>query len=129
MLARGHARTTMLACGRARRRAPVLTLGRSHSGRPPGRGKMSVRGPRLARGAEPSQCGAPPRSWRYAMTAPTSPLPLLPTTVVGSHARPAWWYLAEEAIRAGRFGTQDEAETLDHAVDVAILDQERLGVD
>jgi 5-methyltetrahydropteroyltriglutamate--homocysteine methyltransferase len=56
-------------------------------------------------------------------------LPLLPTTVVGSHPRPAWWYLAAEAIDQGRFGEQDEAETLDHAVDLAILDQERLGID
>src|SRR5579884_1047790 len=58
-----------------------------------------------------------------------SALPLLPTTVVGSHPRPAWWHLAAEAIGEGRFGTQDEAETLDHAVDLAILDQERVGID
>lgn len=58
-----------------------------------------------------------------------APLPLLPTTVVGSHARPAWWFLANEAIAAGRFGSQDIEETLDHAVDLAILDQERLGID
>src|SRR3712207_5274895 len=56
-------------------------------------------------------------------------LPLLPTTVVGSHPRPAWWWLANEAIREGRFGSQDIQETLDHAVDLAILDQERLGID
>jgi 5-methyltetrahydropteroyltriglutamate--homocysteine methyltransferase len=56
-------------------------------------------------------------------------LPLLPTTVVGSHPRPSWWYLAAEAIRDGRFGSQDIQETLDHAVDLAILDQERLGID
>jgi 5-methyltetrahydropteroyltriglutamate--homocysteine methyltransferase len=60
---------------------------------------------------------------------PANDLPLLPTTVVGSHARPAWWYLANEAIGEGRFGTQDTAETLDHAVDLAILDQERLSID
>ncbi len=58
-----------------------------------------------------------------------SGLPLLPTTVVGSHPRPSWWYLANEAIREGRFGWRDTAETLDHAVDLAILDQERLGID
>ena len=56
-------------------------------------------------------------------------LPLLPTTVVGSHARPAWWWCANEAIQQGRFGERDIAETLDHAVDMAILDQERLGID
>src|SRR3954454_15530928 len=63
------------------------------------------------------------------MTAPPTALPLLPTTVVGAHGRPSWWYLAAEAIRDGRFGTQDTEETLDHAVDLAILDQERLGID
>jgi methionine synthase II (cobalamin-independent) len=63
------------------------------------------------------------------MTAPPTALPLLPTTVVGAHARPSWWYLATEAIRDGRFGTQDTEETLNHAVDLAILDQERLGID
>src|SRR5436309_14857103 len=63
------------------------------------------------------------------MTAPPTALPLLPTTVVGAHGRPSWWYLAAEAIRDGRFGTQDLEETLQHAVDLAILDQERLGID
>src|SRR5215211_192061 len=63
------------------------------------------------------------------MTTPPTALPLLPTTVVGAHGRPSWWYLAAEAIRDGRFGSQDTEETLDHAVDLAILDQERLGID
>jgi 5-methyltetrahydropteroyltriglutamate--homocysteine methyltransferase len=63
------------------------------------------------------------------MTTAADPLPLLPTTVVGSHARPAWWWCANEAIQQGRFGERDVAETLDHAVDIAILDQERLGID
>jgi 5-methyltetrahydropteroyltriglutamate--homocysteine methyltransferase len=63
------------------------------------------------------------------MTTAAEPLPLLPTTVVGSHARPAWWWCANEAIQQGRFGERDVAETLDHAVDIAILDQERLGID
>lgn len=58
-----------------------------------------------------------------------SALPLLPTTVMGSHPRPSWWHLAAEAMRDGRFGTQDREETLNHAVDVAILDQERAGID
>jgi 5-methyltetrahydropteroyltriglutamate--homocysteine methyltransferase len=56
-------------------------------------------------------------------------LPLLPTTVVGSHPRPAWWWCANEAMQQGRFGERDVAETLDHAVDIAILDQERAGID
>jgi 5-methyltetrahydropteroyltriglutamate--homocysteine methyltransferase len=63
------------------------------------------------------------------MATAADALPLLPTTVVGSHARPAWWWCANEAIQQGRFGEQDIAETLDHAVDIAILDQERLGID
>src|SRR5579883_360227 len=63
------------------------------------------------------------------MATATDPLPLLPTTVVGSHARPAWWWCANEAIQQGRFGERDIQETLDHAVDIAILDQERLGID
>jgi 5-methyltetrahydropteroyltriglutamate--homocysteine methyltransferase len=49
--------------------------------------------------------------------------------VVGSHARPSWYWLANEAIQQDRFGSRDIAETLDHAVDIAILDQERLGID
>src|SRR3954466_11004569 len=56
-------------------------------------------------------------------------LPLLPTTVVGSHPRPSWWWLAAEAIHDGRFGSRDTQETLDHAVDLAVLDQERLEID
>lgn len=63
------------------------------------------------------------------MSTASQPLPMLPTTVVGSHARPAWYHLAAEAIRGDRFGTQDLQETLDHAVDIAILDQERLDID
>src|SRR4051812_28413897 len=59
----------------------------------------------------------------------TNGLPLLPTTVVGSHGRPSWWYLANDAIRDGRYGSRDIQETLDHAVDLAILDQERLDID
>ena len=49
------------------------------------------------------------------MPGASEPLPLLPTTVVGSHARPSWYHLAAEAIREGRFGTHDTQETLDHA--------------
>jgi len=63
------------------------------------------------------------------MATASDPLPLLPTTVVGSHARPAWWWVANEAIQQGRMGSRDVEETLNHAVDIAILDQERLGID
>src|SRR5438105_2508090 len=63
------------------------------------------------------------------MPAMSDVLPLLPTTVVGAHPRPSWYHVAAEAVRDNRFGTQDLAEFLDHAVDLAVLDQERLGID
>ncbi|MBI4609742.1 MAG: hypothetical protein HY726_12120 [Candidatus Rokubacteria bacterium] len=31
-------------------------------------------------------------------------LPLLPTSVVGSHGKPGWWYPAVKAYEAGEFG-------------------------
>ena len=62
------------------------------------------------------------------MTTAATRLPLLPLTTVGAHPRPSWWYLADEAMRDGRFGSQDIQETLNHAADIAILDQERLGL-
>lgn len=57
------------------------------------------------------------------------PLPILPTTVVGSYAHPSWFYAAKELMEAGRFGPVDVGETFDDAVDRAILDQERAGLD
>lgn len=56
-------------------------------------------------------------------------LPLLPTSVVGSHAKMGWWYLIRQEAEAGRLGSRDVAEALDTATDIAILDQERAGVD
>ncbi len=56
-------------------------------------------------------------------------LPILPTSVVGSHAKMGWWYLVRQEAEAGRMGCRDVAEALDTATDVAILDQERAGVD
>jgi 5-methyltetrahydropteroyltriglutamate--homocysteine methyltransferase len=58
-----------------------------------------------------------------------SNLPLLPTTVVGSHARPGWWHRCKDLVEEGQWGKADLEELLDDAVDVAILDQERAGVD
>jgi len=58
-----------------------------------------------------------------------STLPILPTTVVGSYAIPAWLWAAYEKIEAGGFGAMDVAETENDAVATAIRDQERAGVD
>ena len=61
------------------------------------------------------------------MTAST--LPILPTSVVGSYAIPAWLWAAWEKIEAGGFGVMDVAETENDAVAVAVRDQERAGLD
>jgi 5-methyltetrahydropteroyltriglutamate--homocysteine methyltransferase len=55
--------------------------------------------------------------------------PLLPTSVVGSHGLPGWVWLAREALAAGRLGATDLAELTEDATQVALLDQERAGVD
>jgi 5-methyltetrahydropteroyltriglutamate--homocysteine methyltransferase len=54
---------------------------------------------------------------------------LLPTSVVGSYATPSWLYSALEDMRAGQYGQTDVRETFDDAVNMAIRDQERAGVD
>ena len=54
---------------------------------------------------------------------------LLPTSVVGSHAYPSWFLTALEEIQQGRYGQTDAREALDDAVNAAILDQERAGID
>jgi len=58
-----------------------------------------------------------------------STLPLLPTTVVGSHGKPGWWYAAVKAYEAGEFGPADLEEMFDDAADTAIRDMERAGID
>jgi 5-methyltetrahydropteroyltriglutamate--homocysteine methyltransferase len=57
------------------------------------------------------------------------PLPLLPTSVVGSHGLPGWVWLAREAMEAGRLGVVDLRELAEDATQIALLDQERAGVD
>ena len=55
--------------------------------------------------------------------------PLLPTSVVGSHGLPGWVWLAREAMAAGRLGALDLHELTEDATQLALLDQERAGVD
>src|SRR5262245_31057749 len=60
----------------------------------------------------------------------TVTLPMkLPTSVVGSHGLPGWVWLAREAMEAGRLGALDVRELMEDATQVALLDQERAGVD
>jgi len=54
---------------------------------------------------------------------------LLPTTVIGSHATPSWLWTALAEIEEGNYGKTDVRETMDDAVNAAILDQERAGID
>src|ERR671934_1848390 len=56
-------------------------------------------------------------------------LPLIPSTVVGSHGKPGWWYVAVKAWEAGELGPADLEEMLDDAADTAIRDMERAGLD
>jgi 5-methyltetrahydropteroyltriglutamate--homocysteine methyltransferase len=56
-------------------------------------------------------------------------LPLLPTSVVGSYAWPAWLSSGIAAAQQGDFGPTDLREMLDDAVDTALRDQEDAGVD
>jgi len=56
-------------------------------------------------------------------------LPLLPTSVVGSHGLPGWVWLAREALEAGRMGATDLRELAEDATQLALIDQERAGVD
>lgn len=56
-------------------------------------------------------------------------LPLIPSTVVGSHGKPGWWYVGVKAYEAGEMGPADLEELLDDAADTAIRDMERAGLD
>lgn len=56
-------------------------------------------------------------------------LPLLPTSVIGSYATPGWLWTAHQEIQAGRYGNTDVREAYDDACSIAILDQQRAGVD
>ena len=54
---------------------------------------------------------------------------LLPTSVIGSYATPSWFWTALDEIEAGNYGVTDEREAFDDAVNIAIRDQEKSGVD
>jgi 5-methyltetrahydropteroyltriglutamate--homocysteine methyltransferase len=57
------------------------------------------------------------------------PLPLIPTTVVGSHGKPGWWFTLVKAWEAGEAGPADLEEMFDDAADAAIRDMEQAGID
>ena len=56
-------------------------------------------------------------------------LPILPTSVIGSYAYPGWMLTALEKIEQGEYGATDIREVYDDACSIAILDQERAGID
>jgi len=56
-------------------------------------------------------------------------LPILPTSVVGSHGRPGWLYVFREATAGRELGSIDIQEVGDDAVRLAILDQLEAGID
>ena len=58
-----------------------------------------------------------------------STLPLLPTTVVGSHGKPGWWFTLVKAHEAGEAGPADLEEMFDDAVNTAVRDMETAGID
>lgn len=60
---------------------------------------------------------------------PLDNLPLLPTTVIGSYALPSWQLTALAEIEKGNYGPTDTQEMFDDAVNIAIMDQERAGID
>ncbi|HEV8635456.1 MAG TPA: methionine synthase [Chloroflexota bacterium] len=60
---------------------------------------------------------------------PKLDLPLLTTTVVGSHGKTSWWTAGVRLWEEGRWGPFDVEEMLSHAVDMALRDMEDAGVD
>lgn len=56
-------------------------------------------------------------------------LPILPTSVIGSHSWPSWLHLALSASQRGELGEDDMLEAQNDAVDMAIRDQEDAGID
>jgi 5-methyltetrahydropteroyltriglutamate--homocysteine methyltransferase len=56
-------------------------------------------------------------------------LPLLPTSVVGSHGKTSWWTAGVRLWETGQWGPFDIDEMLGHAVDSAMRDMEEAGID
>ena len=54
---------------------------------------------------------------------------LLPTTVIGSHALPGWFWTAMDALKQDEYGPTDEQEVYDDAVRLAIWDQREAEID
>src|SRR5262249_39368823 len=77
--------------------------------------------------ASSSRC-SPSLDLRPAVMTLTLPMKL-PTSVVGSHGLPGWLWLAREAMAQGRLGALDLRELMEDATQIALLDQERAGVD
>lgn len=59
----------------------------------------------------------------------TKPLPLLPTTVIGSYSFPKWLGAVRELSAQGKLAPTEAEEAHDAAVRSAIMDQESAGVD
>ncbi len=73
------------------------------------------------------RAGAAESGNRYPLKSAS--LPPIPTSTLGSHAPLGWLLTAMDAIRRGEYGERDIDETLTDAVDVAVLDQQRAGLD
>ena len=55
---------------------------------------------------------------------------LLPTELIGSYALPSWlWVVIDRVESQNDLGEADLRETLDNAVNIALADQERAGID
>jgi 5-methyltetrahydropteroyltriglutamate--homocysteine methyltransferase len=63
------------------------------------------------------------------MCGAMSIVPLIPTSVIGSHGKPGWWFTLVRAWEAGQAGPGDLEEMFDDAADTAIRDMEQAGID
>ena len=73
-----------------------------------------------------NQAASEPKN-RFPLAAAN--LPLLPTSTLGSHAPLGWLLTATAAMARGEYGPRDIDETLTDATDIAVLDQQRAGLD